>query len=134
MTVLITVDCGLAGYYRELWIHQWRAMILHFFNEKTTYDWNGSKVTWGFHNDEVGKTMSSIWGLKDQGYRTSYQKHVKTFFWVDDKYYKENKKEILSWAERNKCKVPSTEYGWIEMPDGGTELLFRLTWAGKSCG
>lgn len=134
MAIWIEVNCGTMGYQRELWIRHWREMIEYFFQTRPVYDWNGTKVLWAFHDEGLGEKMSTIWKLKDEGYRTSYQKHVKTFFWVDDKYYKENKKEILSWAERNKCKVPSTEYGWIEMPDGGTELLFRLTWAGKSCG
>ena len=78
--------------------------------------------------------MTTIWSLKDEGYRTSYQKHVRTFFWVDSDFYRQNRKEILQWAERYDCKVPSREYGWIEMPDDRIETLFRLTWAGKSYG
>lgn len=78
--------------------------------------------------------MTTIWSLKDEGYRTSYQKHVRTFFWVDEKFYKENCRSILEFAERYNCKVPSKEFGWIEMPDERVELLFRIQWAGKSYG
>ena len=85
-------------------------------------------------NQDLKKTMTTIWSLKDEGYRTSYQKHVRTFFWVDSDFYRQNRKEILQWAKRYNCKVPALEYGWIEMPDDRIETLFRLTWAGKSYG
>jgi len=78
--------------------------------------------------------MTTIWSLKEQGYRTSYQKHVKTFFWVDENFYRQNRHEILQWAEQYNCIVPSREYGWITIPDEYVELLFRLQWAGKSYG
>lgn len=78
--------------------------------------------------------MTTIWSLKDAGYRTSYQSKVRTFFWVDDKYYKENRKAIIQWGERYRCKMPSKEHGWIEIPDKRVEMLFRLQWAGKCYG
>jgi hypothetical protein len=78
--------------------------------------------------------LATIWTLQEQGYRTSYQSRARTFFWVDDKFYKENRLAILAWAEQYKCKVSGREYGWIEMPDDRVEFLFRLTWAGKSYG
>jgi len=108
--------------------------VAHFFGVSPVYDWNGSKVLWAFHDEELGEKMSTIWTLKDAGYRTSYQSAAKTFFWVDTKFYDENRREILEWAELNGCRVTSRAYGWIEMPDKNTELMFRLVWAGKSYG
>lgn len=134
MAVWIDVDCGEMGYLRELWIRRWRETIEYFFGVSPVYDWNGSKVIWAFHDEELGAKMSTIWSLKDAGYRTSYQPKVKTFFWVDDKFYKQNRREIIQWSERYGCKMPSKEYGWIEMPNDRVETLFRLQWAGKSYG
>lgn len=130
----IEVNCGKTGYDRELWIRRWQETIEYFFSARPVYDWNGSKVLWAIHNEKLYKTMTTIWTLKDDGYRTSYQKHIKTFFWVDDKYYRQNRREILAWAKLYKCKVPSREHGWIEMPNDRVELLFRLQWAGKVYG
>lgn len=78
--------------------------------------------------------MTTIWSLKDEGYRSSYGTHIKTFFWVDDKYYRQNRQEIVQWGERYGCNIPSHEHGWIEMPNERVELLFRLQWAGKCYG
>lgn len=77
---------------------------------------------------------TTLWTLREQNYRTSYAKHVKTFFWIDEKYYKENRREILQWAELQGCKVPSIDHGWIEMPDDQAAMMFRLMWAGKCYG
>jgi hypothetical protein len=134
MSPWVDVDSDCYGYDREQWVIRWRRFMRHFFNIDPPYDYNGSKVSWVMFNQELRETMTTIWSLKDEGYRTSYQKHVKTFFWVDDKFYKENRREILQWAERFDCKVPSKEYGWIEIPNDKIETLFRLTWAGKSYG
>lgn len=134
MAVWIEVDCGEWGYLRELWIRRWRETIQHFFGVNPVYDWNGTKVLWAFHDEDLGEKMSTIWSLKDAGFRTSYQSKIKTFFWVDDKYYKENRKAIIQWSERYGCNMPSKEHGWIEMPNDRVETLFRLQWAGKSYG
>lgn len=75
--------------------------------------------------------MNTIWTLKDEGYRTSYQKYIQTFFWIDEKFYEDNRKEIIEWANAHGCKIPNKRYGWIEMPNHKIELLFRLVWAGK---
>lgn len=134
MAVWVEVDCGMMGYNRELWIRRWRETIEYFFGVRPVYDWNGKTVMWAFHDEDLGEKMSTIWSLRNEGYRTSYQKHIKTFFWVDNVYYKENRKAILAWAKQYNCKVPSTDHGWIEMPNHRVEMLFRLTWAGKSYG
>lgn len=78
--------------------------------------------------------MTTVWALTDEGYRTSYQKHIKTFFWVDTDFYRQNQDSILEWVERYNCKVPAPDHGWIEMPNERVELLFRLRWAGKCYG
>jgi hypothetical protein len=78
--------------------------------------------------------MTTIWDLKNEGCRTSYQSTIRTFFWVDEDFYRQNRGEILLWADRYRCKVPSPKYGWIEMPDDRIEMLFRLQWAGKCHG
>ena len=134
MSPWVDVDCGHNGYDREQWVIRWRKFMQHFFGIDPPYDYNGSKVSWVMYNQDLRKTMTTIWSLKDEGYRTSYQKHVRTFFWVDEKFYRQNKNEILQWAEQYKCLVPSREHGWIEVPDERIELLFRLQWAGKSYG
>jgi hypothetical protein len=125
----VEVDCGQTGYNREQWCKHWKRTIKHFFDAEITYDYNGSKVAWIIHDRELHKTMSTVWSLKDKGCRTSYQSHIKTFFWVDTKFYRDNKHEILEWAERYNCKVDSKEYGWIKMPNENVETLFRLKWA-----
>jgi len=71
----------------------------------------------------------SLWTLKEQGVRFTYQPSVKTFFWVDEKFYAANKEEILEWAERYNCEVPSKTYGWVEVPDENVALLFRMMWS-----
>ena len=78
--------------------------------------------------------MTCVWTLKDEGYRTSFGSKVRTFFWVDSDYYRQNSKEIVQWSERYGCNIPSKEYCWIEMPDERIETLFRLRWAGKCYG
>ena len=128
------VDSGQTGYLRELWCWHWRQFVKHFFNTDINYDYNGSKVHWIIHDRELHKTMTTIWSLQDAGYRTSYQKHIKTFFWVDDKYYKQNRREIIQWAKLQGCGVDSYEYGWIKVPNEEIELLFRLAWAEKCFG
>lgn len=75
--------------------------------------------------------MTTIWSLKEEGYRTSYGGKKRTFFWVDEKYYRRNCREIVQWGERYGCNIPSAEFGWIEMPDERVETLFRLRWAEK---
>jgi hypothetical protein len=77
----------------------------------------------------VEVSMTTICTLKKQGVRFTYQPTVKTFFWVDDKFYTENKQEILEWAARYKCNVPSTLYGWVTCPDDDVALLFRIRWS-----
>lgn len=134
MTIWVNVDCGVSGYQRELWIRRWRETIEYFYNAKPVYDWNGPVVYWAFHDEELGKTMTDIWSLEQEDYRTSYQSKIKTFFWVDSDFYKQNRRAILEFAERHNCKVPSKEYGWIEMPNDRVETLFRIQWAGKSYG
>lgn len=134
MAAWIDVDCGEQGYQRDLWIRRWRETLEYFFGVKPIYDFNGSKIHWAFHDEELGAEMSDIWTLKAKGYRTSYQSKKRTFFWIDNEFYDENRKDILKWAELNGCKVVSRVYGWIEMPDKNTELMFRLIWAGKSYG
>ena len=136
MPKIVYVDCKKSGYLREQWIIEQRCLMKYVHDIEPFYDWNGSKVMWFFPDDkekEAGE-MSTIWSLKDQNYRTSYQKHIQTFFWVDEQFYDDNRKEILEWAARYGCKVPSKRYGWIEMPNHKVELLFRLTWAGKVYG
>lgn len=127
----VEVDCGQTGYHRELWCSHWRQFMRYFFNVDPTYDYYGSKVCWITHDRELHKTMTTIWTLKTEGYRTSYQSNVRTFFWVDENYYKEHRKEIIQWGERYGCKTASREHGWIEVPNERVELLFRMTWAGK---
>lgn len=78
--------------------------------------------------------MTDIRSLENEGYRTSYQSKIQTFFWIDSNFYNQNRRAILEFAERYNCKVASKEYGWIEMPDHKVEMLFRLQWAGKSYG
>jgi len=73
--------------------------------------------------------MTTIWTLKAQGVRFTYQSTVKTFFWVDEEFYENNKQEILEWTERYHCNVPSKRYGWVEVPDDNVALLFRLRWS-----
>jgi len=134
MSPWVTVDCGCNGYKRERWCGYWRQFMGYVFDTEPPYDYNGSKIYWAIHNADMRETMTTIWSLKEQGYRTSCAGKVKTFFWVDGDFYRQNSKEILQWAERYNCKVPSREHGWIEMPDDRIETLFRLTWAGKSYG
>ena len=134
MNSLVTVDCGCNGYKRERWCGYWRQFMGYMFDTEPLYDYNGSKIYWVIYNADMRETMTTIWSLKEQGYRTSCAGKVKTFFWVDQDFYRQNSKEILQWAERYNCKVPSREHGWIEMPDDRIETLFRLTWAGKSYG
>ena len=133
---VVTVDCEKNGYLRELWAKEQLAFMHTFFGISVVYDWNFSKITWFFSekNKEQAKYMSTIWELKKQNYRTSYQPKFRTFFWIDTDFYKENKKQILQWAERYNCNVHNKQYGWIEMPNRRVELLFRLQWAGKSWG
>ena len=130
----VEVDSCQTGYLRERWCSYWRDFVKHFFNTDINYDYNGSKVHWIIHDRELHKTMTTIWSLKDEGYRTSYSGKVRTFFWVDDKYYRQNHREIIQWGERYGCKIPSKEHGWIEMPNEKVELLFRMAWAGKCYG
>ena len=73
--------------------------------------------------------MSTIWTLREQGVRFSYSPAVRTFFWVDDKFYNDHKNEILIWANLYKCQVPAEQYGWIECPDDEVALMFRLRWS-----
>lgn len=134
MTIWVDVNCGQTGYNREQWCRRWQLMMRHFFNADVRYDYNGRIVHWIFHDELLGKTMSTIWSLKDEGYRSSYQSHIKTFFWIDSNFYRQNKHDILEWAERYGCKVPSREHGWIEMPNERVETLFRLRWAGNCYG
>lgn len=134
MTSWVRVDCGSIGYHREMWIRRWKKIMEHFFDATPVYDWNGSKVYWQFHNEELAKTMSDIFTLEREGYRTTYQSKIQTFFWVDSDFYKQNRRAILEFAERHNCKVRSKEYGWIEMPNDRVETLFRIQWAGKSYG
>ena len=134
MSPWVEVDCKRCGYNREQWCRRWRLMIHHFFGVHVSYDWNGSKVLWIIHDKELKETMTTIWSLEGEGYRTSYQSKVQTFFWVDSDFYKQNRRAILEFAERHNCKVPSREYGWIEMPNDRVETLFRLQWAGKCYG
>lgn len=134
MAVWIKVDCGEMDYQRELWIRRWRETMQHFFGATPVCDWNGKTVMWGFLDEELGAKMATTWTLEAKGYRTSYQSKVKTFFWVDLDFYKQNRRAILEFAERYGCKVPNREYGWIEMPNDRVEMLFRLQWAGKCCG
>lgn len=75
--------------------------------------------------------MTTVWSLRDEGYRTTYQRHIRTFFWADTDFYRQNQHDILQWAEQYNCIVNSREHGWIVMPDENVELLFRLCWAGK---
>jgi hypothetical protein len=130
----VEVNSGQTGYSRERWCSYWQKFMKHFFDADISYDYNGSVVYWIIHDRELNKTMTTIWTLVEQGYKTSYSPTVKTFFWVDDKYYNENKKEILAWSERYGCTVPSEKHGWIQVPDDRVELLFRLQWAGKCNG
>ncbi len=134
MSPWVTVDSGVNGYKRELWCTYWRRFMRHFFDIDPPYDYNCSKVFWVIKDADMRETMTTVWSLEKEGYRTSYQSKVRTFFWVDSKFYKENRREILQWAERFNCKVPSREHGWIEMPDDRVEFLFRIAWAGKSYG
>lgn len=78
--------------------------------------------------------MTDIRTLVNEGYYTSYQSAIRTFFWVDRDYYRQNCREIVQWSERYGCKMPSHKFGWIEMPDDRVEMLFRLRWAGKCYG
>ena len=73
--------------------------------------------------------MTTIWTLKEKGVRFTYSPTVRTFFWVDEKFYADNKQEILEWADRYKCNVPSLMYGWVEVPDDSIALLFRMRWS-----
>ena len=134
MSRWVEVDCGHIGYDREHWVIYWYRFMRHFFDTDPPYDYNGSKVYWAIDDESMRKTMTTVWNLKDEGYRTSYQNKVQTFFWVDKKFYKENKSAIFAFAERYNCKVPNKEYGWIEMPNKKIELLFRMQWAGKCYG
>jgi hypothetical protein len=130
----VDVNCGQTGYNREQWCRRWQLMMKHFFNADISYDYNGRIVSWIIEDQKLRETMTTIWSLKEKGYRCSYQPHIRTFFWVDSDFYRQNKHEILQWAERYNCKVPSREHGWIEMPNERVELLFRLTWAGEVYG
>jgi hypothetical protein len=130
----VEVDCGFEGYRRELWCARWKSFIQHFYKTNVPYDYNGSKIYWVVLDEELGKTMTTIWSLEAEGYRTSYQSKSRTFFWVDSNYYRQNSREIIQWAERYRCKMPSCEYGWIEMPNERVETLFRLQWAGNCYG
>jgi hypothetical protein len=134
MSSWIEVDSGKIGYDRENWCRRWRQFMRHFFNIDPSYDYNGSKVHWYFQDKKLADTMTTIWTLEEQGYRTSYQSAVRTFFWVDRDYYRQNCREIIQWGERYGCKMPNHEFGWIQMPDDRIEMLFRLRWAGKSYG
>lgn len=127
----VTVDCKKSGYPRDLFIRYWNDFIKYFFNEELPYDYNGSKILWCITDNKLRENMTTVWSLKDQQYRTSYQSKIQTFFWIDEKFYQENRHEILKWAEKYNCKVPSKEYGWIEMPNNRVETLFRLIWAGN---
>ena len=127
----VEVDSGETGYQRELWCSYWCKFVKYFFNTDINYDYNYSKVYWIICDEELRKTMTTIWTLEEQGYRTSYQSVVRTFFWVDEKFYKQNRREIIQWGERYGCNMPSKEYGWIQIPDDRIEMLFRLRWAGK---
>lgn len=75
-----------------------------------------------------------VLSLRDNGYRCSYQRSIQTFFWVDTDFYNANKQQIIEWAARHDCKMESHKYGWIKVPNDRIEMLFRLTWAGKSYG
>lgn len=130
----VEVDCGFKGYRRELWCARWESFIQHFFNTTVSYDYNGSKIYWVIHDKELNETMTTIWSLKDEGYRTSYQSKSRTFFWVDSDYYRQNSGEIIKWADRYRCIMRSREHGWIEMPNERVEMLFRIQWTGKSYG
>jgi hypothetical protein len=130
----VEVDSGQTGYLRERWCSYWRQFVKHFFDTDINYAFSGSKVYWIIPDRELNKTMTDIWSLEREGYRTSYQSKIRTFFWVDSEFYRQNRKEIIQWGERYGCKMPSHEYGWIEMPDDKIEMLFRLRWAGKSYG
>jgi hypothetical protein len=134
VAIWVDIDCGEIGYLREQWIHRWRETIRYLFGVNPVYECNGSIVSWLFHCKELGEKMLSIWTLEAEEYRTSYQSKAMTFFWVDDKFYKQNRRAILEFAERHNCKVPSKEYGWIEVPNHRVEMLFRLQWAGKCYG
>lgn len=132
--ILVEVDCGKTSYDREQWCIHWRRFMVHFFNSDTRYDYNGSTVYWIFQDKRLAETMTTIWSLKDAGYRTSYQSKVRTFFWIDSEYYRQHRREIIQWGDRYECKMPSKEHGWIEMPNDRIETLFRLQWAGKCYG
>ena len=135
MTIWVEINCGERGYQREMWIRKWLEIIEYFFDTKPVYErGNGPVVYWAFRDEELGKTMTDIWSLENEDYRTSYQSKIQTFFWVDSNFYKQNRRAILEFAERYNCKMPSTEYGWIEMPNHKVEMLFRLQWAGKCYG
>lgn len=127
----VTVDCKKTGYTRDQFIRYWNDFIKYFFNEKLPYAYVDSRILWCITDDKLRENMTTVWSLKDQRYRTSYQSKIRTFFWVDEKFYKTNRHEILKWAETYNCKVPSKEHGWIEMPNDRVETLFRLIWAGK---
>lgn len=130
----VEVDSGQTSYLRDRWCSYWREFVKYFFNTDVIYDYNGSKVYWIIHDRELHKTMTTIWTLENEGYRTSYGGIVRTFFWVDRDYYRQNRKEIVQWGERYGCNIPSKEHGWIEIPDERVETLFRLRWAGKCYG
>lgn len=134
--IFVNVNCNRNGYERELWCQKQRKYMKLAYDLDISYDYNGSLIHWIFPEDRKKEAdeMTTVWMLEEQGYRCSYQKHVKTFFWVDSKFYKENKREILSWAKQHKCEVPSHEYGWITCPSNNVVLMFMLTWAGKTYG
>lgn len=129
----IDVNTNINSYSRELWCVEQKKFIKYNYNLDISYDYNGRIVHWVFpEGREIeAEQMATIWSLEDQGYRTSFQKGNNTFFWVDDNFYKKNKKQILEWTKNYKCHVPSIEYGWIQVPNEKVEMLFRLRWAGK---
>ena len=63
------------------------------------------------------------------GMRFMYQDKIRTFFWADADFYHENKYAILEWAKQYNCDMPSFAYGWVQVPDDNTALLFMLRWS-----
>lgn len=127
---MIRIDTNLSGYHREEWITHWRGFIASYFNVHVLYDYMNSVVYWYIDpNSEVGELMSTIWEIKKQGVRYTFSPKIRTFFWVDTDFAEKNRKQILAWAEKHKCNVPSKRYMWIECPDDKTVTLFHLTWS-----
>lgn len=72
----------------------------------------------------------TLWRLRQEGFRTSFQPVTKTFYWIDGKYFIDHREKIAEWCERTGCQLNSI-HGFVKVDTGKQETYFRLQWAGK---